>query len=190
MKVREEMKKCFERKIGFWQKQFNSYPKVPYVKEYDTGLYIDNTIDEEGYVEWKPQEQNSQINEKLIELKLGVKLSDELAEFYSAYCFMELIGKLDSGIMINFDRILYGYDINEYIIQKHIENEKVREYCADFCKYDLFELGSAFVHGNDGYLICYDNNSGKVLLIYFVEKEVLDLDMSLCELLNSFVEVF
>lgn len=36
--------------LEFWQKQFDSYPKTPYIDEFENNkLYINGLIDEEGY---------------------------------------------------------------------------------------------------------------------------------------------
>lgn len=191
MKLKEKMKKCFEMQLKFWQRQFNSYPKVPYVDEFENDkLFINGLVDEEGYIEWQPKEQISLVDDEIIGKQIGVKLNLQLIEFYSSYCFLELIGKMDNGIIINFDRIPFGCNINEYIVQKYISNDKMKEYYIDFNKYDLFEIGSAIVDENDGYLACFDNNSGKVLLVYFVEGVILDLNVSICDMLDLFVEVY
>ncbi|MCM1500087.1 MAG: SecY-interacting protein Syd [Clostridium sp.] len=191
MELKEKMKKCFGMQLEFWQRQFDSYPKTPYVDEFENSkLYINDLVDEEGYIEWQPKEQVSLVDDKIIEKKIGIKLNLQLIEFYSSYCFLELIGRMDSGIVINFDRIPFGCNINEYIVQKYISTDNMKEYHYDFNKYQLFEIGSAIVDGNDAYLACFDNYSGKVLLVYFVEGVVLDLNMSLCDIFDLFVEVY
>lgn len=88
-------------------------------------------------IEWQPKEQVSLVDDEIIEKKIGVKLNLQLIEFYSSYCFLELIGKMDSGIVINFDRIPFGCNINEYIVQKYISSDKMKEYYDDFNKYEL-----------------------------------------------------
>lgn len=191
MKLKEKMKRCFEMQREFWQRQFDSYPKVPFIDEFENNkLYINDLVDEEGYIEWQPKEQISLVDDEIIGKKIGFKLNVQLKEFYSSYCFLELIGKMDSGVVINLDRIPFGCNINEYIVQKHISNDKMKEYHDNFNKYELFEIGSAVVDGNDAYLACFDNYSGKVLLVYFVEGVVLDLNMSLCDMFDLFVEVY
>lgn len=191
MKIKEQMEKCFAMQHGFWQKQFNTYPKVPYVEEFENNeLFINNLVDKEGYIEWQPKEQILSIKKEIIKSRIGVELIPQLVEFYSSYCFLELIGKMENGITVIFDRIPFGCDINEYIIQKYLDDNKVKEYCAEFNKYDLFEIGNAIVEGNDEYLVCFDNKSGKVLLIYFVEQIVLDLNITLYDLFNLFIEVY
>ena len=102
---------------------------------------------------------------------------------------MQLIGKMENGTIINFDRIPL-MKINEYILEQYIDSSQVDKYGFFSGKYDLFELGSATIDGNDGFLVCFDNNKGSVLFIYFVEKKVYDIGMSLYDLLNSFMEVY
>lgn len=191
MEIKDAMKKCFEMQSDFWQTVFNSNPKFPYREEFNNDeLFIKDTIDKEGYAEWKPREQVLSIDENTIANKLGIKLHPELKEFYSSYCFLQLTGKMSDETIIEFDRISFGCDINQHIIENHIDKEQVKEYCSDLAEFDLFELGSATVDENDGYLICFDNTRGKVLLIYFVEQLVRDLNMTLCDLLNSFTDVY
>lgn len=186
--LKKVMEKCFKLQQEFWKDQFNSYPKAPYMEEFDE-LFIENSTDEEGYAEWKPIEQNTKIEENIIEKTLGIKLNSELKEFYSSYCFMQLIGKMGNGTIVNIDGIP-SKKINEYILEKYIDSSQVDKYGIFTGKYDLFELGSATIDGNDGFLVCFDNIKGSVLFIYFVEKKIYDIGMSLNGLLNSFMEVY
>lgn len=188
MSIKEVMEKCFKMQQEFWKDNFNSYPKTPYMEEFNE-LFIENSIDEEGYAEWKPIEQNTKIEENKIEKTLGLKLNLELKEFYSSYCFMQLIGKMRNGTIVYFDKIP-SKKINEYILEKYIDSSQVEKYDIFKSKCDLFELGSATIDGNDGFLVCFDNIKGSVLFIYFVEKKVYDIGMSLYDLLNSFMEVY
>ena len=188
MSIKIVMEKCFKLQQEFWKNRFESYPKVPYMEEFDE-LFIDNSIDEEGYAEWKPIEQKTKIEMTKIENTLGLTLSAELKEFYSAYCFMQLIGKMSDGTIIYLDRIP-SKDINEYILEKYIDGRQVEKNGIFTGKCDLFKIGSATIDGNDGFLVCFDNNKGSVLLIYFAEQIVYDMGMSLYDLLNSFTEVY
>lgn len=191
MKIKAAMEECFRKQREFWKKTFNSFPKAPFADLHNNKeLYIENKIDEYDYAEWQPKEQDSEIDEKRIEEVLGIRLRDELKEFYSAYSFLDLIGKMNNDIVIDFYAIPFGFDINDYIIGKHIESNEIRQFGEVFDKYDLFELGCASMKEMDGYAVCFDNNSGKIFLIYAVEQRIYDLNMTLYEMLNSFVEVF
>lgn len=103
---------------------------------------------------------------------------------------MQLIGKLNDKIMIEFNNIPFGFNIIERIIENHIDNKVVSEYFDNLDNSDLFEIGTATIDGNDGYLLCFDNNSGNVYLVYFVEKMICDLNMSLYELFDAFMEMY
>lgn len=191
MQIKVAMDKCFKMQQEFWMKTFQTYPKVPHVEQFNSNeMFIQDTIDEEGYAQWKPQKQNFHVNENIIENALGIKLNNQLKEYYSAYCFMQLIGKMNNGIIVYLDKILYGCNINECIIEKYIERSVVKKYCSNLETYDLFEIGSAEIDGNDEYIVCFDNDSGKVLFICFIEQQIYDLNMTLFDLLEAFVEVY
>lgn len=180
--------KCFERQASFWKSQFSSNPRFPYVATDDI-FFIKNTIDEEGYAEWKTLSQTMNIETEVIEKILGVKLHSQLKDYYSSYGFMQLIGKLSDEIIIDFIKIPFGVSSN-YIAEKHINTNVMKKYGIDYEKYDLFEIGYATVEGNDGYLTCVDNNTGNVLLIHLVDQIVCELNLTLSDLFNSFVEVY
>lgn len=98
---------------------------------------------------------------------------------------MQLIGKLNEKIMIEF----YNIPCGSNIIENNINNNVVSEYFDNLDNSDFLEIGIATVYGNDGYLLCLDNNSGNVYLVYFVEKIICDLNMTLYELFDTFMEV-
>jgi len=190
-KIKKSMETCFEMQHIFWKTTFQSYPKVPYTNEFNNAsMYIENSLDEEGYVQWQPCEQTGCINEDIIEKRLGIKLNVQLKEFYSAFCFLQLVGKMRDGIVIDFDKISFGRDITEQMIEKYIACEVVKQYLEQEKNYELFQLGIASVDENDGYTVCFDNQSGNVLLINFEDELVVDLNISLSELFNLFVEVY
>lgn len=81
MEVKDAMKKCFEMQSDFWKTVFNSNPKFPYIEEFNNDeLFIKDTMDKEGYAEWKPKEQPLSIDEDLIANKLGIQLHPELKD--------------------------------------------------------------------------------------------------------------
>lgn len=189
MSMKEALANCFERKIKFWREEMGSNPKFPCEQEeMGNGLFVDGTIDDEGYAEWMPRVQNEKINFEEVEQKLGFSLNSKLKDYFCGYWFMELIGRY-SNTTIYFHSIPYNANISKKILESHIIPEVLEKLGFESSR-QLFEIGTAEIDGNDEYVVCIDNERDRVIYIYYPESIVIDSEKSLDTIINSFEEVF
>lgn len=191
MSMKEAFDICFKKQKDFWNKQFGNGPKCPYSgnKISEDDLFIEGTIDNEGYAEWKPKLQTQTVDFETIENELGFKLHLQLKEYFSTYWFMNLVGRIND-ITVYFKALPCKLNVETAIKESYI-NPSITEECKiSLNDVALFNLGTVDVAGNDSYTFCFDNNTAEVMYIDFVDSQIRYAKITLEELMESLREVF
>ena len=175
------MKKAFEsyfQKLkALYDEQFSTLPTVAYSDQQNKSLIVSEP-DEDGEVQWKPQEQTDPIEWGSIEEKLGFSVCEELKAYYSAYCFLMMSGKL-GDCLLNF----YPVGATEPIQNAIERNYQDAQYF--FPETQIFILGNAKVADDDNYFICYDNSKNKLFCYESDKQEQIPLRYSLSQTIES-----
>ena len=188
MSVKEHLEMCFDKKLRFWKETFNSNPKIPYIAEIDNNIFIEGTVDDEGYAQWLPIMQTRAIDFVSFENKLGFKLHEQMKEYLSSHWFLELIGRMANDITIYFNKVsdmddIYSLLFSElnadtYLITRGITSGR-----------KLLLIGMATIKGDDSNAIYFDNETAEMIFINS-DNNILSSGWTLEEMLGLFESVF
>ncbi|MBO4292720.1 MAG: SecY-interacting protein Syd [Lachnospiraceae bacterium] len=175
--MKKAFEKYFQKLDALYDKHFSTLPTVTYSDQLNKSLLVSEP-DEDGEVQWKPQEQTDPIEWESIEKELGFSVCDELKAYYSAYFFLMMSGKIG-------DRLLNFYPIGATEpVQKSIDrNYHDAQYF--FPETQIFILGNAKVGDDDNYFICYDNAENKLFCYESVTHEQIPLSDSISQTIDS-----
>ena len=158
-------------------------PITVYDKECDIrdGIYIPNTLDECGYVQWHPVLQTQLIDYSKLENELGFVIHKSIKEFHSIYWFDCIECLLNGGQNMWINGVLpYNGNSPEAVLKK-VRNG------FNNCMADLlidtiyYEIGGVDSNG-----IYVDNRTGKVIIANIYEELKIELANSIESLLNIF----
>ena len=146
--------------------------KMPYIEKLShTGLYLNDTLDNESYAEWTPVLQDKPVDFAKAESILGFRVSEQIREYLSVYWFLPLDGHFDSElgtIGVTLHMLVPDTDISELL-------------AINFNFEDTNYLNS--IDGDDGWLVMADNETDKVLAVQPVDRKSVHLADSIEELL-------
>ncbi len=149
-----------------------------------TGLFLTDTLDSEGYAEWKPVLQDRPADFAKAESRLGFKISEQIKEYVSTYWFLYLDGHFvtETGIIsLSLNMITQDTDIAE-LLSVYFNYEDTN--CLS--EHNLLLIGGfCCIEGDDGYLVMADNETGEVTAVQPVDKKAVHLSGSIEELLKK-----
>lgn len=159
------------------------YPKTGYIKECDVrgGIYLPNTHDEFGYVQWQPVLQTESVDFTQIESELGFTIHKSIKEFCSIYWFDRIESFSNGGMWI--DGVLPYNGCSPDAVLKNLKigfNNCMEDYCNDSA---YFNIG-----GTDSDGIYVNNTSGKVIAANVYEEVTIDIADSIESLIYLFAE--
>ena len=174
----EEMTQNSIEKTGFPPKLPCNEAKRP------TGLFLLDTLDKQGYAEWKPKLQEKAVSFEEIEKELGFSIHTQIKEYLSTYWFIGLEGKIQSSegrVSLSLSSITPYSDIND-IIRRRFDNEETH-YLSD---HKYFLIGTyCKIDGNDEYVVQVNNDTGEVTAVDVMDKYSVKLANSIEELLMN-----
>ena len=163
----------------------DEYPKTIYMKECDVtgGIYLKDTIDKFGYVQWQPVLQIQTVDFSQLENELGFTIHKSIKEFHSIYWFerIECLSSKRNNMWIN--GVLPYDECSPDTVLKNVKigfNNCMKENSEDGT---YFEIGGV---DSDG--IYVDNTTGKVIIADVYENVTFDLANSIESLLYLFGE--
>lgn len=156
--------------------------KKPYIEKLShTGLYLNGTLDNEDYAEWKPVLQDKPVDFAKAESALGFRVSEQIREYLSVYWFLPLDGHFDSElgtIGVTLDMLVPDTDISELLaINFNFEDTNYLN------EHNWLKIGGCSIDGDDGWLVMADNETDKVLAVQPVDRKSVHLADSIEELL-------
>lgn len=183
MRMKEAFDTFFEEMTQNYLKKKGVPPKAPCQEEkYPTGLFLLDTLDDNGYAQWKPRLQEKAISFENIEKKLGFPIHPQIKEYLSTYWFLALDGRIQTQsrkIVLRLNGLTPYNDLDERIISG-FDNEQTH-YLSD---HKYFLIGTyCMIDGNDSYLIHVNNDTGEVTAVEVIDKISIKLADSIEELL-------
>ena len=151
-------------------------------KKFPTGLFLLETLDENGYAQWKPKLQEESVSFDTIENEIGFTIHPQIKAFLSTYWFLALNARLqisNESVVLKLNPLTPYTNLTEYI-KSGFDNEETH-YLFD-SKY--FLLGSyCMIDGVDSYLIQVNNETSEVIAVEVMDKRSVHLADSIEELL-------
>lgn len=183
MSMKEAFETFFEEMTQNHLRRWGVPPLAPCNEEKQpTGLFFLETLDDEGYAQWKPRLQEDVVSFESIEHELGFSIHPQIKDFLSTYWFLALDGKLQNSIgeiSLRLNGITPYSDLNERIISG-FDNEQTH-YLSD---HKYFLIGTyCMIGGNDSYLVHVNNDTGEVTAVEIMDKRSVHLADSIEELL-------
>lgn len=185
MSMKEAFDIFFEEMTQNYLKKKGVPPKAPCNEDkYPTGLFLMDTLDENGYAQWKPKLQENAVSFENIEKELGFKIHPQIKDYLSTYWFLALDGRLQTQknkIVLRLNGLTPYNDLNERIVSS-FDNEQ-SHYLSD---HKYFLIGTyCMIDGNDSYLIHVNNDTGEVTAVEVMDKISITLANSIEELLMN-----
>ena len=158
-------------------------PKAPCNEDrFPTGLFLLDTLDENGYAQWKPKLQEKTVSFDSIESELGFAIHPQIKEFLSTYWFLALNARLQTpneNVVLKLNALTPYTNLAEYI-KSGFDNEETH-YLSD---HKYFLIGTyCMIDGNDSYLIHVNNDTCAVTAVDVMDKRSVHLADSIEELL-------
>lgn len=145
-------------------------------------MFLLNTLNDEGYAQWRPQFQDKIISFDSIENELGFSIHIQIKEFLSTYWFLPLDGIVQSSrgkVNLRLNGIT-PYTVLETLIRNNFDNTQTH-FLHD---HKYFLIGTyCMIGGNDSYLVQVNNDTGEVTAVDTKEKISVKLADSMEELL-------
>lgn len=156
--------------------------KKPYIEKLShTQLYLPETLDNEGYAEWKPVFQDKPADFAAAESALGFRVSEQIREYLSTYWFLPLDGHFSSefGIIgLSLDMLVPDTDIAElFAVNFNFEDTNYIK------EHNWLKIGVCSIDGDDGWLVMADNDTDEVLAVQPLDRKTVHLADSIEELL-------
>ena len=97
MSMKEAFDTFFEEMTQNYIKKKGLPPKAPCNEaKFLTGLFLLETLDGDGYAQWKPKLQEKPVSFVSVEKKLGFSIHQQIKEFLSTYWFLALDARLQT----------------------------------------------------------------------------------------------
>jgi hypothetical protein len=174
MEVKKSLENFFNELLDFWNKEYGTYPKVPWDEEVDPILYL-SSPDEEEYVYWKPIKKDDLEDFSEIEKVLGLKIHDSIKEYFNSYWFINLKFFYVSRL-VNLEPVEPGKRVLEFFrALKQYEENNGRE---------LKYIQMGFISPDD-LAIHVDNDTGQIFIEDYETEENELLADSLVELISN-----
>lgn len=185
MSMKEAFDAFFGEMTQNWLQKRGIPPQAPCnEKRRPTGLFLLETLNDKGYAQWRPKEQESKVDFKEIENKLGFSIHPQIKEFLSTYWFLPLDGIIHttSGeVELRLSGLTMYTNIEERI--KSSFNSEGTHYLTD---HKYFLIGTfCSIGGDDSFLVQVNNDTGEVTAVEVMDKVSIKLANSIEELLRN-----
>ncbi len=183
MSMKEAFDTFFEEMTQNYLKKRGIPPQAPCNEERrPTGLFLLETLNDNGYAQWKPKLQDKPFSFENVEKELGFSINPQIKEFLSTYWFLALEAEiLTAESKISFT--LNGVTPYTYLEDVLLHNFNCSEahYLND---HNYFLLGTyCKIDGVDSYLVQVNNDTGEVTAVEVMDKRSVHLADSIEELL-------
>ncbi|MBQ3565566.1 MAG: SecY-interacting protein Syd [Oscillospiraceae bacterium] len=149
-----------------------------------TGLFILETLDDEGYAQWNPKLQEKPVSFDNVEKELGFSIHPQIKAFLSTYWFLALDGIIQTSrgeAELRLNGLTPYSNLEERIISDF--NNEETHYLHD---HKYFLIGTfCSIGGNDSYLVQVNNDTGEVTAVEVMDKRSVKLADSIEELLMN-----
>jgi hypothetical protein len=183
--MKEAFETFFEEMTQNYLKKKGVPPKAPCNEEkYPTGLFLLDTLDDNGYAQWKPKLQEKPVSFDAVEKELGFSIHPQIKAFLSTYWFLALDGRIQTPsekVVLRLNGLTPYSDLNERIIYS-FDNAQTH-YLSD---HKYFLIGTyCVINGNDSYLVQVNNDTCEVTAVDVMDRRSVKLANSIEELLMN-----
>jgi hypothetical protein len=183
--MKEAFDAFFEEMTQNYIKEWVEPPQAPCnEKRRPTGLFLLETLNDEGYAQWKPRLQENNVAFEIIEKTLGFSINSQIKEYFSTYWFLPLEAKLpieSHKVSFTLTGITPYTSIENVILQNF--NRTGAHYLSD---HNYFLLGTyCKIDGVDSYLVQVNNDTGEVTAVEVMDKKSIKLADSIEDLLYN-----
>ena len=177
------MKEAFE--TFFEEMCRNCIPGVPYKEGFvSKELILLDTLNKNGYAEWRPRLQEDKISFEKIEEELGFKIHPQIKEFLNTYWFRTLEAKMEvceKKISFTLMQLIPGTRFDELIRTRF--NYSGAHYLKD---HNYFLIGTyCRVDNVDSYLVQVNNETCEVTAVHVGDRRSIKLANSIEDLLMN-----
>ena len=185
MSMKEAFDTIFEEMTQNNIKKKGVPPKAPCNEEkYPTGLFLLETLDEEGYAQWKPKLQEKPVSFDAVEKELGFSIHPQIKDFLSTYWFLALDGRIQTSsekVILRLNGLMPYNNLQERIISDFDSEET--HYLTD---HKYFLIGTfCSIGGNDSYLVQVNNDTCEVTAVDVMDRRSVKLADSIEDLLMN-----
>ncbi len=183
MSMKEAFDVFFEEMTQNYINEWGTPPQAPCNEsKHPTGLFLLDTLNDDGYAQWKPQLQDKIVYFDNVEKELGFYIHTQIKEFLSTYWFLSLDGIIQSSrgkVNLRLNGIT-PYVVLDKLIINNFDNEETH-FLHD---HKYFLIGTyCMIGGNDSYLVQVNNDTGEVTAVDVMEKISVKLADSIEQLL-------
>ncbi len=183
MSMKEAFETFFEEMKQNNIKELGIAPKAPCdEKRFPTGLFLLDTLDADGYAQWKPKLQDKTVSFSVIENELGFTIHPQIKLYVSTYWFLQLEGNIETEcglVRLGLNAITPYTDIHALLPENF--NSEETHYLSD---HNYFLIGTyCMINGNDSYLVEVNNDTGEVTAVEVMDKRSVRLAGSIEKLL-------
>ncbi len=185
MSMKEAFDAFFEEMTQNYIREWGEPPQAPCnEKRRPTGLFLLETLNDEGYAQWKPRLQENTFAFEKIEETLGFSINSRIKEYFSTYYFLPLEAKVmieNHKVSFTLTGITPYTSIENVILQNF--NRTGAHYLSD---HNYFLLGTyCKIDGVDSYLVQVNNDTGEVTAVEVMDKRSIKLADSIEDLLYN-----
>lgn len=183
MSMKEAFETFFEEMDRNSLAKRGKLPSIPYMEGFvSKELLLIDTIDEEGYVVWRPQVQKEKYSFENIEKELGFEINQQIKSYLNTYWFHTLDARMqvaDHQIYFSLHGVIPDMNLSENL--RYRFNASGTHYLKDhhyyligtYCKVDKL----------DSYLVHINNETSEVTAVEVGDHISIKLADSLEELL-------
>lgn len=175
--MKRAYEKYFSRLDSLYFETFGTKPTVPYSETCNKKLYI-GMPDEDGEIQWAPQEQRNVFEWDNVEREIGFALCQELKDYYNTYYFLSLVGTYEE-CELHFYKI-DGAESLDVIALRNYEDAQ----CV-FPNTECFLIGNASISDDDSYFIYYDNAAERLFCYESDTKKMFRMSQSMTNTIGS-----
>lgn len=183
MSMKEAFDTFFEEMTQNYLNEWGVPPQAPCnEKRRPTGLFLLETLNNEGYAQWKPRLQEKPFSFDSVEKELGFSIHPQIKEFLSTYWFLPLEAKIlteNSKISLTLRGITPYTSLEDVLLNNF--NCIEAHYLTD---HNYFLLGTyCKIDGVDSYLVQVNNDTCEVTAVEVMDKRSVHLADSIEDLL-------
>ncbi len=136
--------------------------RTVYVKGRDLeGLYVNDSVDQYGYVEWRPVHQKSKFDFSDLETEFGFVINERIKRFFNSYWFVRISGNYngwDCSIDGNFPNVELGNFIrrSKNHGDPHCEYMNGNYFCLGDAESEEYGYGALYCNNSDASVIVID----------------------------------
>ena len=113
--MKSQMRAYFDRLEAAWRDREGSLPRAPWSEEADPTIYV-GEVDEDEWVEWRPQVRGNPQEFGEIEEEFQVQIHSSVKAYFGSYYFCLIGGRLREW-QLQLEPVLPGIELRDFFSQ-------------------------------------------------------------------------